>query len=1141
MFMAFFYIGGPPIQRIKTFGCFVQSAVLPTSYPYLLFKGISTYGWPTCYWFLHGVIDKLKYMVGLKASQAMVFNLMGHDTSDGRITLDKSTDRICFTPPHDPLLPCKIQALQKLTKRIGGILFMSRYRSTSVHLLGGCNVASDPSHGVCNPSGQVFDLDGPSDTVHAGLYVCDASLIPCSVGINPCLTIATAAEHVSKHLVQDVLKYKSLNHSPIQFSVAEPIIPIDLHDLKFSDKVVDSMLVAGTDGKSDVRLRSSDEVSMLRREDSAVMFRETMRGYVGGMPCTAYLEMKMNSGGSSGCDEGNTAAGGPHSLLRGKVGGYVVFPAIDKDKLYIVDGKVDLCSIDRRTPYTQCMLYRLLLATASGSRYILEGRKILNPYLLASYAWRESTTLLVNFKMVQQTDSPDKRRCGGSRAEPMNLTGELHLSMVDLLMCLISMRGSQRWKFLYLFLQSLCRTYITQRPRSIHEEFKHLEMNQRAYPPCILHEITTDDGFVISCKQWKCNQNAWRSDGEKPLHPVLLINGHSTESYWLPTESRDLVRTLVEEGYETWLLQPRLHRLHLSKDFTIEDIGKFDIPAAIAKMRELHGPSVKVHVIAHCVGGLSIHIALMGGHVSATQIASLSCTNSSMFFKLTTSSLVKMRLPLIPISMAILGKNRVLLMFANSKDSLRHRLLKAIAKLIPRYERCTCDECEVFSGIFGNAFWHENVSPTMHQFLKESLPMLPMSAFPHLRKICLAGHIIDSNGCDAYLMHSERMAVPTLYVSGGRNLLVTPQTSFLANQYMRLHQPGFTHRRVVVDGFGHSDLWIGEESYKRVFPHILSHMKLVEQGSNGGKNMEESKFNKDSLSWADSNDGNGGLWVNLDWPREVHVILDVPKSVSYIPIRQDQHVLGRWLQWRLAEIVDSAPVVIRNEAKYEGRKMRVASSIAWIKWWVDLILQKDAVINWNSSKGRRFLGISLPKDRPMRCHIIRWNKPVAGWVKLNVDGSSRENPGLSGGESVCHGDTGHMIFAFSSGYGVCSNNIAEVRAIHDGIYFCLLRGLKNIVVESDSEFALSLILGKSRIPWTMSPWVVRILALLKECSVAFSHTFREGNGPTNALARMGSEHQVDSVHEHPHSLPWHLRGMLVLDRSRLGTLRSAPF
>lgn len=335
-----------------------QSAVLPTAYPYLPFKGITTYGWPTCYWFLHGVIDELKRMVGLKASQGMILNLMGYDTGDGRITLDSTTDKIIFTPPHDPLLPRKVQALQKIAKRLGGILFISRYRSTSVHLLGGCNAASDPSQGVCNSHGQVFDPISGSHMVHPGLYVCDASLIPCSIGINPCLTIATAAEHVSRHLVQDVLKYKSLNR-PLQVPASELHVPADRKELEFINKAVDSKPQLKTHESSDKRPSSFDEV----------VIKETMRGYIGGMPCTAFLMMKMNSRDSKGYHEGHTSMGGRHPLLRGKVGGCVIFQYAQKDKLYIVDGMVDMCSLDSRTPFTQYMCYHLLLASASGRRY----------------------------------------------------------------------------------------------------------------------------------------------------------------------------------------------------------------------------------------------------------------------------------------------------------------------------------------------------------------------------------------------------------------------------------------------------------------------------------------------------------------------------------------------------------------------------------------------------------------------------------------------------------------------------------------------------------------------------------------------------------------------------------------------------
>ncbi|XP_052310139.1 uncharacterized protein LOC18100631 isoform X4 [Populus trichocarpa] len=775
---------GPSISSSHTssLGFTIQSAILPRAYPYLLFEGITTYNWPTGYRFFQGIVHRLKHFIGLGLSQSIILNAMGYDESDGKIMLEKDTDKICFHPPQDPLLPRKIIAFQKLTKKLGGILCMSRYRSTAVHLLGGCNASSDSSGGVCNHK---------------------------------------AAEHASRYLVQDILEYKN--------KISASVAAADQNQFSVTGK----------------NLENDNE--------STVLIKETMRGYVGGMPCTVHLKMKMQSQNLKSFDKRNWFIGEPHPLLRGKAGGYVVFRAIEKDRLHVIDGEMDLCVVDGRTPYTQYMHYRLLLAAASGSRYILEGKKIMNPYHFALYAWRETTTLYVTFNKVAQS---------GSTGTMLNLKGELRVSFTELLKCFISLKGNGRGRFIHLLLQTLIRTYILQIPRVTRENFIVTDSCDKSYPSSTIDDIRTADGYIIRSRHWKNARNPLLLSREKVLNPILLLNGYTMESYWLPTEPHDLVRNLLEEGHDVWLLQTRLHPLNPANNATIEDIGKYDIPPAFGKILEVHGPSTKIHVVAHCAGGLAIHIALMGGHVSATHIASLSCTNSSMFFKLTALATIKMWLPLVPISMAILGKNKILPLLEKSKGSSGHRLLKFIARCLPRYERCTCKECEVLSGIFGNAFWHENVSPALHHWLNtESATKLPMSAFPHLRRICNSGYIVDSNGNNSFLIHPERMAISTLYISGGRSLLVTPETSYLANKYMKLHQPGFRHERAVVDGFGHSDLLIGEKSHEKVFPHIISHIRLAEQ--EGNDLTPRKKYSKEALDWGDDpyrEYGDFGCW-----------------------------------------------------------------------------------------------------------------------------------------------------------------------------------------------------------------------------------------------------------------------------------------
>lgn len=56
----------------------------------------------------------------------------------------------------------------------------------TAHVLGGCCLGESQEHGVVDASHEVFG--------HSGLYVCDGSVIPSNLGVNPSLTIAAMAE-----------------------------------------------------------------------------------------------------------------------------------------------------------------------------------------------------------------------------------------------------------------------------------------------------------------------------------------------------------------------------------------------------------------------------------------------------------------------------------------------------------------------------------------------------------------------------------------------------------------------------------------------------------------------------------------------------------------------------------------------------------------------------------------------------------------------------------------------------------------------------------------------------------------------------------------------------------------------------------
>lgn len=119
-------------------------------------------------------------------------------------------------------------------------------------------------------------------------------------------------------------------------------------------------------------------------------------------------------------------------------------------------------------------------------RYVLEGRKVMNPYLLVLYAWRESTTLNVRLRKINDQMGE----------KTTNLKGKLHISALELLKSACTLEGRNRIKFMSLITRSLIRTYIFQVARTSQISFTPSDSAQRPYPNSKIHEIKT--GYWIT-------------------------------------------------------------------------------------------------------------------------------------------------------------------------------------------------------------------------------------------------------------------------------------------------------------------------------------------------------------------------------------------------------------------------------------------------------------------------------------------------------------------------------------------------------------------------------------------------------------------------------------------------------------------
>ncbi|MHB1469663.1 MAG: GMC family oxidoreductase, partial [Solirubrobacteraceae bacterium] len=94
--------------------------------------------------------------------------------------------------PNPTFIPIANEAAEWFAKRTGGIAQSSVMEAllnvpTTAHILGGAVIGADASAGVVDADQKVFGYES--------LLVCDGSVIPANVGVNPSLTITALAEH----------------------------------------------------------------------------------------------------------------------------------------------------------------------------------------------------------------------------------------------------------------------------------------------------------------------------------------------------------------------------------------------------------------------------------------------------------------------------------------------------------------------------------------------------------------------------------------------------------------------------------------------------------------------------------------------------------------------------------------------------------------------------------------------------------------------------------------------------------------------------------------------------------------------------------------------------------------------------------
>lgn len=336
------------------------------------------------------------------------------------------------------------------------------------------------------------------------------------------------------------------------------------------------------------------------------------------------------------------------------------------------------------------------------------------------------------------------------------------------------------------------------------------------------HDFSTTDKLGISMLRF--NKAPCRD-------VVMIVHGltTSTDMFIMP-EHENLVRYLHRNGFtDVWCLDFRMSNRHpynlLRHRYNMDHIALHDYPPALERIRQVAGPDVRIHVIAHCLGSASFTMSLFAGVV---EVQSLIANSVALTPRVPAWSKVKLKLA--PFLVEYVLQQPYVSPNWGSEPGLTTG--KVVAKVLGLAHReCDVSACHMLSFMWGTGFpalySHENLHQVTHERSGDLYGATAVNYHRHVNKMVKAGGAVKYDPSDRtlaalpndYFERAANVTTPVLFTTGANNKVFTDSNIVCFNRVEKI-TPGL-HELAVFDGYGHQDVFMGKNVATDVFPRML--------------------------------------------------------------------------------------------------------------------------------------------------------------------------------------------------------------------------------------------------------------------------------------------------------------------------------
>lgn len=330
--------------------------------------------------------------------------------------------------------------------------------------------------------------------------------------------------------------------------------------------------------------------------------------------------------------------------------------------------------------------------------------------------------------------------------------------------------------------------------------------------------FTAGDGLA-------CNLIHVKGPGPVTRGPVLLVHGAGVRAniFRAPVQT-SLVDALIERGYDVWLENWRASTDFEPNLWTLDQAAVHDHPKAVEKVVEETGAD-RVKAVIHCQGSTSFMMSAVAGLLPQVDVIVSNAVSLHTVVPKWSRFKLNFFVPAIRMVTRYLNPQ-----WGLEAPTLRAKLIALAVRLT--HHECDNEVCKHVSFTYGSGFpalWsHDTISEATHEWIKGEFAAVPLRFFQQMGRCVRRGNLVSVEGFPElprdFAAQPPETDARFSFFAGANNRCFLSESQVRTYDYFDSHRRDY-HSLTILPGYGHLDVFMGEDSARDVFPLMIAELE----------------------------------------------------------------------------------------------------------------------------------------------------------------------------------------------------------------------------------------------------------------------------------------------------------------------------